>query len=309
MKVYISATSHGLKEERRVVEELAAGLGLHSWQFENMAASFPERSVYQLCYEELQRADIFVGIYAHHYGWIPLKDHYGLNTTDGERSFIHMEYDWAIERKIPMLLFWVADKDADGSVIEIPEDGRETDSDRIEKMNLFKEEVYKNRFVYEYYSLDNLRKLAGGKLIKTVQRLVSGQHSDNIVFISHSTKDDSFVTQLAEKLHCCGLSPWVDHQHILPGADWDTAIEAALHAATYLIVVLTPEANRSLVVKAEWSYFGESGKKIFPIILRNTSVPFRLHVLQYTDFRHDPQKGFRRLLEALGVSDCTESWT
>lgn len=308
LNVYISATSRGLLREREVITDLVTGIGLRTWDFESIAAASPESSIYQLCYNEMMRADIFIGIYAHYYGWIPEKDRFGVDTSDGERSLIHMEYQWALERKIPMLLFFLARYDKEGKEILVPDNEREQDDERQLKLNHFKDEIRRAKYVYEFRSTDNLRRLVGVALVKTVHAMLFGGKVDQLVFISHSTKDDAFVDQLAERLHCCGVTTWIDHHNILPGADWDTALESALHASDALIVVLTPASNRSIVVKAEWSYFGESGKKIYPLLLGNTGIPFRLRVLQYTDFQTDPVKAFRRLKDALGVAQCTAEW-
>src|SRR5690606_16946746 len=96
--------------------------------------------------------------------------------------------------------------------------------------------------------------------------------------------------------------------HIFPGSDWDTVLESALNAADSLIIVITPDSNRSLVVKAEWSYFGESGKKIFPVLLKDAEIPFRLRVLQYTDFRLGSKKAFPQLLDAVSVPNTNVVW-
>ncbi len=308
LNVYISATSRGLLREREVITELVTGIGLRTWDFESVAAASPDSSIYQLCYNEMLRADIFIGIYAHYYGWIPEKDRFGEGTPDGNRSFIHMEYHWALERKIPMLLFFLARVDKEGNDIIVPDNEREQEEERKLKLTQFKDEIRRSKYVYEFRSLDNLRRLVGVALVKTVHAMLFGGKVDQLVFISHSTKDDAFVDLLTAKLHGCGVQTWVDHHNILPGADWDTALESALHASDALIVVLTPPSNRSIVVKAEWSYFGESGKKIYPILLGNTGIPFRLRVLQYTDFQTDPVKAFRRLKDALGVAQCSVEW-
>ena len=46
---------------------------------------------------------------------------------------------------------------------------------------------------------------------------------------------------------------------------------------------------------------GELGRKIYPVLLRSDTVPFRLRVLQFTDFREDYDTAITRLLEALSA--------
>jgi hypothetical protein len=310
MNVYWCATTRGLQTETRVIEKLITNLGLHTWTLERSRAGTVDRNFYQAAYDEMQKADVFIGIFAHIYGWIPEKDWYGQNTTDGEISFPHMEYQWAVARKIPRLIFFASEKDANGNLIVVPDEDREDDPQKIRKLKDFKRQIMKTDNVEYYQSVEDLKKKTGPWLIRTTHQLHFGNKENrNIIFISHATKDDKFVSELSQKLEEAGSYTWVDHFHILPGADWDSALEYALDASDALIVVLTPDANQSLVVKAEWSYFGESGKKLYPIILNDTSLPFRLHVLQYIDFRQEREKAFKNLLKALNLNSETTSWT
>lgn len=308
IKVYISTTTRNLTNERLMLADLVSGLGLHPLIYERFSAS-SDLNVFELCRQTIQTANIFIGVYAEYYGWIAEKGMYGPGSTDGERSFVHYEYDWAAERGIPMLIFFAAPYEEDGKPVIWPDGHYETEPDRIRKLHDFKHDIRKVQTVVEYSSLENLRQLAGANLVRNVYRKLFGGRGDEIIFISHSSKDDGFVDQVAAKLKQAGLQPWVDHQHILSGADWDTALESALDAANSMIVVLTPDANKSLVVKAEWSYFGELGKKIHPILLKKARIPFRLRVLQHTDFEHDPDKAFAQLLEAYGVDPDAVKWT
>jgi len=120
------------------------------------------------------------------------------------------------------------------------------------------------------------------------------------IFISHSTDNDDFVTQLAADLRAAGLQTWVDHENIKPADDWDETVEAALEATGALIVVLTPRATRSQNVKVEWSFFLDLGKPIYPVLLETCKVPFRLRLHQHVDFSRDPDDALKKLLAALG---------
>lgn len=302
MNVYVSGRRQELRRACRLIEKLVVDLGLQRRAFESIATSLKDSNIYQMCRSELHRADLFVGVYGHNYGWIPDKDRFGPATADGQRSILHMEYHWALERGIPMLLFWLADVDDEGNPVPYAEEHDETDPERIEKLEAFRREVYGNQFVYHFHSLENLRKQAGGALVRMIHHtLFEADPLDQLVFVSHSSMDDAFADDLCDRLLAVGLHGWVEHQHILPGADWDAALESALHASDALLVVITPDANRSLVVKAEWSYFAQSGKKIYPILLKGNEIPFRLRLLQYSDFRGDVEAAYARLLRAIGV--------
>ncbi|MBN1965883.1 MAG: TIR domain-containing protein [Anaerolineae bacterium] len=308
MNVYVSGRRQEMRRACRLIEKLVVDLGLQRRDFESIATSLKDSSIYWMCRSELQRADIFIGVYGHNYGWIPEKNTFGSETADGERSILHMEYHWALERQIPMLLFWLSEEDDDGEPVEYPEEFRETDPVRAEKFECFRREIHSNQFVYYFHSLENLRKQAGGALVRMIHRIMfDAEPLDQLVFVSHSSHDDAFADELCERLLAVGLHGWVEHQHILPGADWDAALESALHASDALVVSITPEANRSLVVKAEWSYFAQSGKKIYPILFKGSEIPFRLRLLQYSDFRGDREVAYARLLRAIGVTGSLES--
>jgi WD40 repeat protein len=121
------------------------------------------------------------------------------------------------------------------------------------------------------------------------------------LFISHSSENDVFVTQLAADLRTAGLTPWVDHENILPSQDWDESVSAALEAAEAMVLVLTPKAARSQNVKVEWSFFLDLGKPIYPVLLEPCKTPFRLRLLQHVDFTRDEKEALRKLLAALNV--------
>ncbi|NLX08799.1 MAG: TIR domain-containing protein [Chloroflexi bacterium] len=121
------------------------------------------------------------------------------------------------------------------------------------------------------------------------------------VFISHSNLNDDFVRELAAGLRAAGVRTWVDHDDIRPGQDWDEAVGAALEATDAMVLVMTPQAMRSKNVKVEWSYFLDTNKPIYPVMLETCTIPFRLRLLQHIDLAHGQDAALQRLLTALGV--------
>jgi len=120
------------------------------------------------------------------------------------------------------------------------------------------------------------------------------------VFVSHSHKDDGMVTRLAKAMLRDGkFVPWVDHQDIDAGQDWDVAIQRALKRSQSMIVVLSPDAAGSLIIGAEWNNFLEKGKLVVPIIMRACQVPIRLQMRQPLDFTQDFDQGLASLFQAL----------
>lgn len=120
------------------------------------------------------------------------------------------------------------------------------------------------------------------------------------VFICHSSTDDEFVNALAAALLEQGpITCWVDHHSIDPGQDWDVTIEKALEKADALIVVLSKESVESTNARAEWSYYLDKRKPIFPIRVEPCEVPYRLRVFQTLDFQHGIEAALPELLEAI----------
>jgi WD40 repeat protein len=120
------------------------------------------------------------------------------------------------------------------------------------------------------------------------------------IFISHSSRDDDFITRLAADLRAAGLQTFVDHEDIQPSQDWDATVQAALESTDVMVLVLSPRSVASQNVKVEWSFFLDLGKPIYPILLEDCEIPFRLRLFQYVNFTQgDDHKATKQLLAAL----------
>ena len=107
------------------------------------------------------------------------------------------------------------------------------------------------------------------------------------IFISHSSKEDAFVSDLAQKLQKFRIETWVDHISIETGQDWETEIKDALSNADSMILVLSPDALKSRPVKAEWQFFLNLDKPLYAIKFPDVEVPFMLSTLQFVEFEDD----------------------
>lgn len=128
--VFISSTILDLPEYRTAVEDAILQLGLFPSRLERWPVK-GDNSV-NLCKGMVEDAEIYLGIYAHRYGWRP----------DGDKSITEMEYDWAGDvkrhgRPIPRLCFIVDDKFA------WPKDQIELDAQ--DALNAFKARVKQNQ--------------------------------------------------------------------------------------------------------------------------------------------------------------------
>lgn len=126
------------------------------------------------------------------------------------------------------------------------------------------------------------------------------------VFISHSSRDDEFVSALAGDLRSAGVEVWVDHHDIPPGANWDREVERALKSCETMIVVLSAQAIESENVTDEWSYYLEGKKTVVPVLIEDCEIPFRLRRRQRIDFSGSVDEAFADLCTVLGVEPITQ---
>jgi len=62
---------------------------------------------------------------------------------------------------------------------------------------------------------------------------------------------------------------------------------------------MTPEARKSEYVTYEWSFAWGKGKKIFPIMLKQTQLHPRLESLQYLDFTNRTTRPWDKLVDSI----------
>jgi len=131
---------------------------------------------------------------------------------------------------------------------------------------------------------------------------LNGQQSGYDVFISHSAKDREFATRFAEDLDKAGLRVWLDLWHIKPGDSFVGAIEQAMKASRFLLIVMSPDYFQSAWTNQEWQYtlaqeLAGSGIRLIPILLRDCEIPAILRTKQWVDFRDRAQ--YRLVLDGL----------
>ncbi len=100
LDVFISSTSIDLPEHREAVVDALLAIGLFPSGMEHWPTPADKNPV-DFCYQKMQEAEIFIGIYAHRYGWRP--------DGSGSPSITEMEYDWAGELGIPRFCFIMDD--------------------------------------------------------------------------------------------------------------------------------------------------------------------------------------------------------
>ena len=152
--VYISSTASDLGEYRDSARDAVLQMGMHPIMMEDFASG--SKSPVERSYEELLKADIYVGILAYRYGYIP---------EGYEISMIEIEYEWARERGIPCLMF-LASQDWQPGLRGMP-----TDSSEYEKIERFKQRILTGHVVSFFRSVDDFR----AKLVVALSKLLTDQ--------------------------------------------------------------------------------------------------------------------------------------
>lgn len=128
------------------------------------------------------------------------------------------------------------------------------------------------------------------------------------LMISYSRVDLEFVLKVFEDLKRAGIHAWLDQIDIPAGANWDLEIEAALEAASTLLVVISQHSRKSDNVKNEISHALELGKNVVPIILDKSPAPLLITRLQREDFTGSYENALERLIVRLKRSGRTEAF-
>ncbi|MFA6311121.1 MAG: DUF4062 domain-containing protein [Sterolibacterium sp.] len=99
--VFISSTAIDLPEHREKVAQACLERDYFPDGMERWPAA--DSDSLSLCLGMVDKADVFVGVYAHRYGWVP---------PGQTKSITELEYDRAVERRIPRLLFLMGEDHA-----------------------------------------------------------------------------------------------------------------------------------------------------------------------------------------------------
>lgn len=114
------------------------------------------------------------------------------------------------------------------------------------------------------------------------------------VFLSYSHQDAEIMSLIRENLQKAGLSVWTD-EGIEPGTPfWKDAIEEAIEKSHCLVVILSPNAKKSIWVKRELDYAEMHTKRIFPVLGKGNeknAIPFSLVGSQYIELKNRAKIG------------------
>ena len=85
-------------------------------------------------------------------------------------------------------------------------------------------------------------------------------------FISYARSDgEALAGDLYSRLEAEGISLWRDLDRLEGGRDWWLQITAALDQVEFLVLIMTPAAMRSELVRKEWRYARQRGVCVYPV--------------------------------------------
>lgn len=148
-QVFISSTYADLIEERKKILDILLMADCIPAGMEAFVAADVEQ--FEVIKKVIDLCDYYVLIIGKHYGTIHPKT---------GKSYTEMEYDYAIEQGIPVLVFAIDDN------VELAADKIETDEDKIEKLKKFRTKALTNRLASIWSSTEDLT----GKLAISIMK-------------------------------------------------------------------------------------------------------------------------------------------
>ena len=139
-RAMISSTAIDLPEHRKLAIDACLRVGLRPIVMENLPAQ--DASGVSTALEMVDEADIYIGIYGWRYGWVP---------HGSDISITEMEFNRAVERGLPILVFIMDDDHP------VKKGDVEFSKTAQQKLKKFKARARKGRVLQKFKSPDDLR--------------------------------------------------------------------------------------------------------------------------------------------------------
>lgn len=127
------------------------------------------------------------------------------------------------------------------------------------------------------------------------------------IFLSHSSRDRQFATEVAEELRRHGIPVWYSQTNIMGAQQWHDEISDALQRCDWFVLVLSSNAVKSEWVKHELLFalnHRQYRKRIVPLLYKNCKyekLSWTLSNFQIVDFTWSAENGYRELLRVWGL--------
>lgn len=191
----ISSTALDLPEHRAAVKDACVSAGVFPIGMEHLPAR--DASGITVSLEMVDKANIYLGIYAWRYGWVP----------DGKTvSITEMEFDRAVERKtdgkLREILIFTAHDDHPCTKKDV-----EADKSAQEKLAAFKTKAATGRVRKEFKSVEELRRLVSEALLEFQQREPAVPHHSTTILHNLPTLQPFFGREEELKKIADALDP------------------------------------------------------------------------------------------------------
>ena len=130
-----------------------------------------------------------------------------------------------------------------------------------------------------------------------------------MIFISYSRKDYYFAESLTFQLIKHGVEVWLDSKDLEPSTAWSEVIEAAIDAASCLILVVSPDSLKSAIVRREWQRARSQGKRIIAVLFRKKTTPPELESAEVIDFQRSFEPALKQLVFHLASGPSSSNLT
>lgn len=154
-QVFISSTYSDLVEERRKVLDVLLMADCIPAGMEAFVATDIEQ--FEVIKKVIDLCDYYVLIIGKRYGSIH---------PETGISYTEMEYNYAISKDVPVLVFALDDS------VDLPEDKCESDSEKIEKLKAFRSKAMTNRLASIWHSADELTGRLAVSIMKAKSEIV-----------------------------------------------------------------------------------------------------------------------------------------
>ena len=148
-----------------------------------------------------------------------------------------------------------------------------------------------------YFNQFNCQYPAGVEVL--VDCLKRAEAAWPVCFVSYSRHNSEFVTRLRNDLDRERIATWRDTDDIPAGAAWDDRVEMALRSCSHVLLVVSAASIQSENVADEIACARDRRKPILPLLLDQSSLPFRVRRAQAIDFCRDYDAGFKKLLSSV----------
>jgi tetratricopeptide (TPR) repeat protein len=92
------------------------------------------------------------------------------------------------------------------------------------------------------------------------------------VFVSYSRRDTIFANELVAHLEARAFQPFLDRTDIAPGEPWKDRLAGLIRVADTMVYLVSPDSIRSTICEWEVSEADRLGKRIIPVVCRQTDA-------------------------------------